>query len=929
MALTLEQDVAILKAEVARLAQHNQELLNTSNKLAYAAINELEARAYPQRRNITQRSIGCKVYAESKLATFSSEKLYELARQNAIKLQRAINEGFPLLFPRGILVIDKVVESTRVAVDLLGEQYESVIRLLPPQDGSVESNCLVIDVSQGPKQVFVKNLVFEAGAHFTSSIALTVKGFALWPAADRIYSKPLGRIENVHIRGQNTYNTPPPWPNAFFGGIEVINPNCFTIEGCVIQGNGYTINTDTGTRTILPFQLPSKLGTPQMVLNTGSFGIQFVGNRASIENKVKFCDIYDVQTGLISYTPEWSGPFKPGIEGLRIDGCTFAGVYDGIWIESKSYGTPGFWIGNGTHVAASRKAIFGRNIRQGWVDNCLLYNKGNNDGYVNFASFIELRECSDFRITGNDCNYFHPAGAPNTYNDAYGFLLQGKVINGEYYNPSVANFIGGGNYIVNTKPDCTKPAIWLQGDFTNNNQVPENQNMVFGYKDVVLTNNPYNYVGKHMPSDDADGYTPAHNMALSREITGEYLNEFGELVSGVIGRTLNPSGATLSRDEDGFWILDLEGCRSDTVFIASNMIAERGPGDANTDVPYEDFVLKQVVMRPGRCVRIMSERTMIVRHNTNELFLQGQRDLLLEPFEVVTLTYRADQAFDRIEEVNKNLSGTGRLITNDENLLSNIPYTLNKTIYSAISVAEQYWHLIQYTKEIGGIIYEYQRAVNLFRNGLIVTRIKTGEGWSTWRVSTDRDNEVVTSADNLINDRPYILNSNIYAGVTSGEQYWHLIQRRHTIGGIDYQFQRATNLFRSGLNLCRLKTGSGWTNWQLETQIFLQSSNTPTTSDIQLGDVKVHRNSTTGKKFIFWNDNGTIKKLNLSADFISYAGGYGTGNYSVMIYDEDGPDPESIKRTGHNDFYYALKNKSSMLTDLFGEIERRYGITPV
>lgn len=884
------KEITKLRRDANRLLQHNRDLLNTNAKLAYQAINELEQRPYTDRRTVACRAIGVRVLSETKLANLSTQNRYRLARRNAERLAQALCEGGSLSLPKGVLVIDRQVTAEAAAVDIKGAGYESIIRMLAPQAGSAEAAAaLLLDVSDNPDQVFVENIVFESDSPLTACVALKVKGFPVQPTPERIYSKPLGHIKNVHVRGTDTYNAAPPWYNGFFGGIEVDSPNIITVEGCMVQGNGFRY-------------ADGSLKHPD---SWGSFGYRFNAPRASIENILRGCEAYDVATGLIGETLlSAPGNIKPGLEGLRVDGCTFAGVRKGVVLINEIYGGPGFWIGNGTHIAASETGVLARNIRQGWIDKCLIYVRGNNDGKKHYASFIEFVECSDWRITGNSCYYFHPEGVSPAWNDAYGFLIQGVVTN-EYYNPAVANYIGGGNLLVNTRPENTKPAIWLQGYYANNNQVPENENWHVGFGELIRQNNPYNFVGKHLASDKTDGYTPAHNLSLSRDIIGEYENEFGQTVTGVIGRTLEPSGASLNRDPaDGAWVLDLEGARTDFIFIAAAQIAERGPGDSGTDTQYIDFTLKRITMRYGRHVCLLSDRPWKLRHDPDVLYLQGERNAVIEPFEPIWLTYRADDSRDRTEEVGRGGGMTGRLVTTGDDLAAG-HYTLSANIWPLLAnTNEQVWHLLVQTKTLGGTTYECQQAQNLFKP-VSIFRVKKGDGWSPW---VRQDNAVVTITD-PDTDLPagqYYLDAALYPGCGS----WYLYEYRVSETNTSYRAQLAIGLAGQYM-ITRRKEAGSWTPWKRTGQV---NASGPTA--ITAGEFAVGFDPQGNPQIWIKGEDGATKLFTQVNDYVP-SGLRNPIDFELMAYNYYLSRPQRI---GINDLVNVMLHSagSGMLSELDG-----------
>lgn len=165
--------------------------------------------------------------------------------------------------------------------------------------------------------------------------------------------------------------------------------------------------------------------------------------------------------------------------------------------------------------------------------------------------------------------------------------------------------------------------------------------------------------------------------------------------------------------------------------------------------------------------------------------------------------------------------------------------------------------------------------------------------------------------------RVNIIHQELITGLGDAGQYWEARQSEFVLLGVRYKHIVAANPFLKGLTIENKQAGDGWTGWRIMEPHLKESGSDPTTADVNPGQIIFHRHTGTGKKFIWWNDGGTVQKLNLSADYVGYSTGLNS-DHGPMVYNQT---QEGLRRTGWNDFYYSLKDNSGMITDLKAELK--------
>ena len=377
MALTLEQEFAILKAEVARLAQHNQELLNTRNKLAYAATNEIAARHYPQRRIIDKWETGVTVFKKNQ--RIEQQQKIDVGYENRLKIERVLRDGDPIEWERGVLYITGEIATNNVPIDIRG----------------LGDNTIITQMLDSPTFRFICNP--------SKKITVQIQGFSMEPGVQispnhfAIYVKPntmggdtSGYIRDIVIRRSNDLEY------DFGGGLMINNPNEMDISGIRVLGKFYLFSDAPTIADPLPATLPFLLGQTRGE-SWNTTGIAIRGNKANISFSLERCKVYDYAKGFDIFSTT-----APGLEGIYLSKCDAVGVAQGFRIESTydntSYLPPQIdMIGCHANILNrdGGRCFFVRNYAQVNITNCSAYADGSTEKQYGF----DLNTISEANIT--------------------------------------------------------------------------------------------------------------------------------------------------------------------------------------------------------------------------------------------------------------------------------------------------------------------------------------------------------------------------------------------------------------------------------------------------------------------------------------------------------------------------------------------------
>ena len=467
---------------------------------------------------------------------------------NLTALQNAVDAN-PNIVISGILEVSGTATWTNKNIFLHGFGQYAIIRQFS------DANLLVINQTAATTETNIFDLTLEASGDFSTGAAITHNGFSTQPSPDQIYQKPFGTFRNLTIKGANVYvgasNT---WSQEWKKGMVLNVPNRLVVRDITINGISGTNNTDL------------------------TVGIELNTTRAAVESVIENVQCVNVHTGILA--PQTSS--YPGIEGLHIRDCAMVTCWNGIrLLGSSAYGAPGWFI-TGTHVAAYNICIDLSEVRQGFLQNNLLYNFGNSTSGQT-PVMVQMYKAADWHISNNKMLY-QGGGTPT--NKPYGILVAG--ISGV---EAVANLINN-NYIVLHSGD-TKPAIWLQ-NFAVNNTVVNNRRE--GGNATLVTNLPYNDPGRgtNYPLDILEGHVVA---AKSTDV--------GYSDPGANLTPINPSDVTQG------YTLDISNMRGTFANVPNSKV------ESNS-------YIKTITMRYGQVATVEFDGTVQVQHNTG-LFLKDNK----------------------------------------------------------------------------------------------------------------------------------------------------------------------------------------------------------------------------------------------------------------------------------------------------------------
>lgn len=765
---------------------------------------------------------------------------------NTNGLLSAVQSGERLSLPIGAVSIDGIIESVDLPLSIVGSGMNSIIR-----QKSATRTIYANNKGVGLNEFLLADFTLEADSGsgpFLSGSAICYEGYPYQGTADsntiqdRVYGQPMATISGIRIKGVDNFRVPVypgsyvlPWRNGFFKGIELKNCNVPNLQNIRIQGAGF------------------RRGVNDLI---ESIGIEMTATRAMIEPTLQDVTVYNYHTGLKVHAT-----VHPGIEGLRLNPFTAAGVYIGVDVENLTYGSPGFWLTGGSHISADKYCVHIKGTQQGFITDCLLYNNGNSDGSVSNpgdAIFINLEGANDWTIHNNRMYFQNIAGATNP---VYGITVKG-----------IGNGLVVGNYIHNNlivlKPGAETVGVWLQNGAVNNHA---HDNRREGGAFTVVNSLSPNLIHDNFPLDADDKVTRIVLQDETEVVVEPQINEAtglpdrdseGNIIPINVTRPRRLRGAYLSKinyaDASQGYKLEIDYPRSQYLIMPS--IASIQP--AGLLAP--GYKIKQVVIRDAKEYTIQCDEFVEFVHDLNYIRLQNNMNVVVQPAQTISFKDNSQRA----EQTGGRLSGARYITDSDSPDLAPGVYTLHKEIYPDTTGYHSY-NLIrqryQAPPNVSNTPFYWEIASHI-KTGLVLTRAYRGQdtvGWTPWEPLSNRT--VKSSAVPTT------------ANVVDGNYAVHL--------------DTDTNMLNVWVN-----DNGTMRNLMQYFAVGAAPSGFPD------GAWAVHRNPTGGRTSVYVNVGGTIVDIQATTPLITTPE-YTAATHGPLLFDEASM---TFKRSDYNQMLYSI-----------------------
>ena len=225
------------------------------------------------------------------------------------------------------------------------------------------ANINILNFTNDESYITIKNLKLQARVLMTTGAAINIVGGGI---------RKVGIIENVWIMKLSE-------THSFKYGIKVTNPTELVLRDIIMEGNG--------------------TGTPILI------GVDFSSNMSTISPTIQNVKVYRGTIGL----QVRSGTGTQGIEGVKVFGCDFVDVDQGVVVDNGFKG-PGFNF-DSCHVNARVGCLSIKNINQVFISDSLLYMKDNatygidlfgvNEGSISCCKFYVIGSGSPYGVLAN------------------------------------------------------------------------------------------------------------------------------------------------------------------------------------------------------------------------------------------------------------------------------------------------------------------------------------------------------------------------------------------------------------------------------------------------------------------------------------------------------------------------------------------------
>ena len=315
-------------------------------------------------------------------------------------IQKAVASGVPLTVPNGkFLISSSLLLTNKGDLSIRGQSKQAILQMNADKDMFVFTA-----TANGGGVIEISNLTLFAGVNMKEGAAINIKGGI---------QRKVGTINNVDI-------SRPDKNKEWKYGIRVTNPNELVLSNIVISGNN----------------------VEKMV------GVEFTCTMAAVSPTLTNIKVYD---GLFGFYVR--STTKPGLEGIKLQGCDFVGVKNGVDVQNTvspaQYSPPGFQMQQ-CHINAAEYGITVNGYTQIEVASTICYGNGKTTG-----AGISMKDVSDVKIHNNQ---IQDVGASAMYGILLNFGTNERV---NIYNNTLR--LGDGN----------RSGVWL-GPGTTKSSITDN-----------------------------------------------------------------------------------------------------------------------------------------------------------------------------------------------------------------------------------------------------------------------------------------------------------------------------------------------------------------------------------------------------------------------------------------------------------------------